>query len=117
MSEQRSSARVWLDRAHYLTSACTLALLIWLFNTVHTGDKNDAVFQETLLNVNNSITQLNTRVTVLETIRIEIAKSHYTKPEVESLVDRSIRPLQRDIVRLENSVTARLDKIYDEVKK
>lgn len=117
MSEQRSQLRMWIDRINYLVSACTLAVLIWLFATVQTGDKNDAVFKETLLNINKTMSSLITRVTILETIRIEIAKSHYTKPEVESLVDRSIRPLQRDIIRLEQTLSTRLDKIYDEVKK
>ncbi|MGW8145070.1 MAG: hypothetical protein ACWGN2_11795 [Anaerolineales bacterium] len=120
MSEQRNQVRMWLDRLHYIVSACTLALLMWLFSSVHQDGINNAVFTETLTNISHTITALDTRVTVLESIRIEIAKSHYTKPEVESLVDRSIRPLQKDINRIEESsrrVEQKVDKIYEVVKK
>lgn len=118
--EQRNTMRMWLDRLHYIISACTLLLLSWLFTTVQIGDKNDAVFVEALDNVSKTMSSLDMRVTVLEAIRIEIAKSHYTKPEVESLVDRSIRPLQKDINRVEESsrrVELKVDKIYEAVKK
>lgn len=115
--ERRNDFRKWSDRVHRILGVITAAAVLWIFTQAHETSKDNAVLNETLENINKSISSLNTRVTVLETIRIEIAKSHYTKPEVESLVDRSIRPLQRDIVRLENNLTSRLDKIYDELKK
>jgi hypothetical protein len=117
MPEQRNPARMWMDRLHYITSACTLAFIVWIASTAQTSDKNDAVFRETLLNINSTITSLNTRISILETIRIEIAESHYKKPEVQRLVDGAVAPLQRDFNRFERSTNARLDKIYDEVKK
>lgn len=120
MTENRNTLRIWSDRIHRVLGVITTAAVIWIFTQAHVADKNDAVFMETLENINKTLSQHETRLSVIEQIRIELARSHYTKPEVESLVDRSIRPLQKDVNRVEEStrrVERKVDKILDMVKK